>query len=274
MKERKIDIMWMYVLFAYLLFWAMVLGICGTASMVFHVSNITMRWLANLCAWSPTFALLIMFKKLRPNMTLKEFYRRAFSGKIKIKVLVLTAFSVIGGTLLSLLAVSTAEQKSFFSFFNMGIYSLPLSFLLSLLSGPTGEESGWRGYLRYELESRYGFVKGSLILGVVWAFWHTVLWFVDSSFVGVNLVLYIISNVVVMTALVIMMNVVLRKYDNLFYAIWIHFCFNFLYGFLEVDIWFYVILSVVYAIIAAFFLRYYIRDKKRSLGDKKEVSTK
>ena len=63
MKERKkLDMMWKYVIFSYLLFGVMVLGICGTASMVFHTSNLTMRWLANLCAWSPTFALLIMFK--------------------------------------------------------------------------------------------------------------------------------------------------------------------------------------------------------------------
>lgn len=271
MKERKKikkpDMMWKYVIFAYLLFWIMVVGICGTASMVFHASGLTMRWLADLCAWSPTFALLIMFKKLKPHMSLKEFYRREFSGKIKMDLLILTTCSVIGGTLLSVWILSIAEQKSFTSFFSMGMYSLPLSFLLSLLSGPTGEESGWRGYLRYELENRFGFVKGSLVLGVVWAFWHTVLWFVDSDFVGLNLIPYIISNVVVMTSLVIIMNVVLKSSDNLFYAIWIHFCFNFLYVFLVVDIWFYVILSIVYTIIAACFLISYLKAKNRTIKE-------
>jgi len=200
-------------------------------------------------------------------MSLKEFYRRAFSGKIKMDLLILTTCSVIGGTLSSVWILSIAEQKSFISFFSIGMYSLPLSFLLSLLSGPTGEESGWRGYLRYELENRFGFVKGSLVLGVVWAFWHTVLWFVDSDFVGLNLIPYIISNVVVMTSLVIIMNVVLKSSDNLFYAIWIHFCFNFLYVFLVVDIWFYVILSIVYAIIAACFLISYLKAKNRTIQE-------
>jgi len=264
-KNKELDMMWKYVIFAYLLFWVMVLGICGTASMVFHASNLTMRWLANLCAWSPTFALLIMFRKLKPNLSLKEFYRKAFRGKIKINLLIITACSVIGGTLLSVLIVTVAEQKSFSSVFTLGMYSLPLSFLLSLLSGPTGEESGWRGYLRGVLEHRFGFIKGSLVLGVIWAFWHTVLWFVDSDFSGWSLIPYIISNVVVMTSLVIIMNVVLKRSDNLFYAIWIHLCFNFIYGFLVVDIWFYVILSVVYAIIAAGYLLYYLKDKKKSL---------
>lgn len=259
----KLDVMWKYVIFAYMLFWVMVLGICGTASMVFHASGLTMRWLANLCAWSPTFALLLMFKKLKPGMQVKEFYRKAFSGKIKANLLIISACSVIGGTLLAVFILSVIQQKIFTSFFSFGMYSLPLSFLLSILSGPTGEESGWRGYLRLELEERFGFVKGSFILGAIWAFWHAVLWFVDSDFTGTSLIVYIISNLVVMTSLVIIMNVVLKKSNNLFYAIWIHFCFNFLYSFVIADIWFYILISIVYAIIAACYLIVYL--KKRML---------
>lgn len=260
--NENLDIMWKYVIFAYMLFWMMVLGICGTASMVFHASGLTMRWLADLCAWSPTFALLFMFKKLKPGMKVKEFYQKAFRGKIKINLLILSACSVIGGTLLSVFILSIIKQKSFTSFFSLGMYSLPLSFLLSILSGPTGEESGWRGYLRYELEERFGFLKGSFILGAIWAFWHAVLWFVDSNFTGISLIIYIISNLVVMTSLVIIMNVILKKSDNLFYAIWIHFCFNFLYNFVVAEIWFYAIISIVYAIIAACFLIVYLEKTR------------
>ena len=46
----NLEVMWKYVIFAYMLFGIMVLGICGTASIVFHASGLTMRWLANLCA--------------------------------------------------------------------------------------------------------------------------------------------------------------------------------------------------------------------------------
>jgi membrane protease YdiL (CAAX protease family) len=263
-KFKNMDMMWKYVIFAYLLFWFMVMGICGTASMVFNASPLTMRWLANLCAWSPTFALLIMFKKLRPNMTIKEFFLDAFGQKLRLDLLLLSTVAVIGGILLTVWALSVAKQLSFSSFFSLGAYSLPLASLLSFLSGPTGEESGWRGYLRPELNSKYGFVKGSLILGVVWAFWHTILWFVDSDFAGLALILYIISNVVVMTSLVIIMNVVLDRSNNLFNAIWIHFSFNVLYSFLVVDIWFFVILSVVFALIGACYLMYHLKQKAKS----------
>lgn len=219
MKEHRLVAMWRYVSFTYLLFWVMVLGICGTASMVFHASGLTMRWLANLCAWSPTITLLIMFKKLKPNMTLIAFYKQAFRGKIQLSLLLISACSVIGGTLLSVWALSIMEQKNYTSFFSLGMYSLPLSLILSMLSGPTGEESGWRGYLRDELELHYGFIKSALLLGTIWAFWHAVLWFVDSDFAGWSLIPYIFSNVIVMTSLTIIMNVVLKISNNLFYAI-------------------------------------------------------
>ena len=250
-----------YVIFTYLLFWVMVFGICGTASMVFNASPLTMRWLANLCAWSPTIALLLMLKRLRPETTLKKFLYQLFSKRLRFDLLLLSTVAVEGAILISVMVLYLFQAKAFSSFFNLGVYSLPLSFLLSLLSGPTGEEAGWRGYLRVELNQKNGLIKGSLILGVVWTFWHAVLWFVDADFTGIELMIYIISNVVVMTSLTIIINSVMEKSPNLFNAIWLHLCFNFLYSFLVVDISFYLILSIVYAVVALGFLAGFNRKK-------------
>ena len=47
----------------------------------------------------------------------------------------------------------------------------------ALLAGPLGEEIGWRGFALPHLQQLHGPVKASLILGVLWAFWHSPIWF-------------------------------------------------------------------------------------------------
>lgn len=263
-QRKKLAPMWQYVIFTYLLFWLMVLGICGTASLVFHAPPLIMRVLSNITAWSPTFMLLIMFKKLNPHMTLKTFYKNAFSGKLKGSLLLLIPIIISGSLLLSVFLLSLLEHKPFSSYFNYGTYSIPLSILLSLSSGPTGEESGWRGYLRNALNAKYSFLKASILQGIIWAFWHAILWFIDSEFLDWRLFPYMLSNVLVLTALALIMNIILEKYNNLIYAIWIHFCFNLPYCFLNVDILYYMILSVIFIIVALCCYLYRLNNLKKA----------
>ena len=50
----------------------------------------------------------------------------------------------------------------------------------TLLGGPLGEEPGWRGYALPRLESAFGPVRGSLLLGLLWTGWHLPLFFYPS----------------------------------------------------------------------------------------------
>ena len=159
--------------------------------------------------------------------------------------------------LLSAYVFSCIKGYSFASVFQKGSYPIIVSILLSFLSGPTGEECGWRGFLRPVFEKQYGFLKGNVLTGLVWTFWHTILWVVDNDYTsGIELFIYVLSNVVVITAIHIIMAVIMEKENNLIYAILVHFFFNLPYCFLKVDISFYSIIMVVYTLEAIGFLLY------------------
>jgi len=52
---------------------------------------------------------------------------------------------------------------------NLLLFILPF-FLVDLISN--GEEIGWRGYVLPRLQAKYNALTSTLILGVVWGFWH------------------------------------------------------------------------------------------------------
>ena len=263
----KINIMWIYVILSYVLFWGLVLGLCGTASMVFNASPLTMRILSDITAWSPTFAVLILFRKLKPNTKFMKFLKDCFNGKLKISLFLISGLIMLSGTFGTVGIVSLIEGKALKNYFTLGGYSFIASFFLSLFSGPTGEELGWRGYLRPEMNRRYGFLKGSIIQGIVWAFWHTVLWFIDSEFLDWRITIYVLSNVIVMTSIALIMNIILEIEENLLYSIWIHFCFNLPYSFLKVGISYYAVMCVIFPILACVLYFCYLKVISKTTED-------
>jgi len=48
-----------------------------------------------------------------------------------------------------------------------------VSFVLIFFGGgPLGEEPGWRGFALPRMQARWGALRGTLLLGVLWTFWH------------------------------------------------------------------------------------------------------
>ncbi|GCF09929.1 hypothetical protein KDI_34930 [Dictyobacter arantiisoli] len=74
-----------------------------------------------------------------------------------------------------------------------GLPLYPITYIgVFFLGGPFLEEPGWRGFALPRLQQRLGPLRGSLLLGVLWGFWHLPLFFIPgyngagSGFVGIS----------------------------------------------------------------------------------------
>lgn len=64
---------------------------------------------------------------------------------------------------------------------------IPLYLVMVVLmpwQGPVGEEFGWRGFALPKLQSKYGPLTASLVIGIVWGFWHLPDFFAPLGVVG------------------------------------------------------------------------------------------
>jgi len=262
MKKDKNNIL-IYVVVTYLLFWFMVLGVCGVAVFVFDAPQSVMKWLIALSSWTPTVALLILFKRLNPNTSLKMFYRDLFKERINFKILLYATLLIIGIFLLSASSIALSQGLPLSTQLQFALPALLGNIFFTAIQGASGEESGWRGYLLPQMEKKHGFVKGNILLGLIWAFWHAPLWFISTSYTGLSLMVYILVFIVSLVSFSIMMAIFMKKWRHLFLAFWMHFLFNFVLTFFAgQDLYLLIFMSVFYFASAVFLTILYSRKEK------------
>jgi len=177
-------------------------------------------------SWTPTFALLFLFKKLYPNGSIKEFYVNAFNPRLNWKIITFITIIQLINFICIVLFLSLKNNVTFNNLLDLSLQTIMMGFIWTLVSGATGEESGWRGYLQHSIQKGFGVIKASIIVGLIWGFWHAPLWFMG-GFSDIELIWYI---PVFMTALVsvsIIIGICYNYCKNLLIPIWIHFMFNF-----------------------------------------------
>jgi len=84
---------------------------------------------------------------------------------------------VLFGTLLSVTSVAavvvgTRVLSEFIANFGLALSTYLITLVAGIILGPLWEEPGWRGFALPRLQSSYGPLLGTLILGALWALWH------------------------------------------------------------------------------------------------------
>jgi uncharacterized protein len=96
--------------------------------------------------------------------------------------------------------------------------------LFQFFSGPFSEEAGWRGFALPRLQAKYSALVSSLILGVIWTFWHLPLFFLTGATqVGIPFPIYLLLVMTITFYLTWLYN---NTHGSLIITILAHFAYN------------------------------------------------
>lgn len=222
MRDRRTLL---FVTTTYLLFF-LAIGLIGAAMLLLNAPPVVVESLKLVSSWTPTLALLVLFPRLVPTGKRWSFVRGQFSARMDRRTLIMSIVpmtTVLIGTIATVGFVSGEAVPELVLFspiplLLMGLYQLPF--------GPAGEELGWRAFLLPHLQQRYSFLKGTLLTGLAWSFWHTPLWLL-SGYQGTELVVYVVSFMVAIMCCNFMIAYMFDACRNLLIPVLIHFLNNF-----------------------------------------------
>ncbi len=157
---------------------------------------------------------MIFFKRFYPNKTRKKFFKELFREVIDVRILLLIIFIQVALFVISLVVLSLVKNITISSMLETSLVTLTASFFINLISGPIGEEPGWRGFFLQELTKRKGFVKASILNGFLWGMQHLPLWF-TMGYSPLKLLFYAVSFVVAITSATVVMGYIFLKKRNL-----------------------------------------------------------
>jgi len=104
---------------------------------------------------------------------------RLFKWRVDVRWYVFAA-GYMAAIKLAVAVVHRAAIDAWPQFGTEALYLIPFAIAVSTVV-QAGEEIGWRGYALPRLAARLGLARASLVLGVVWAFWHLPLFYIAGT---------------------------------------------------------------------------------------------
>ncbi|WP_195575203.1 CPBP family intramembrane glutamic endopeptidase [Paenibacillus sp. 1001270B_150601_E10] len=215
-----------FIMLTNLIFWPL-FCLVGLAKML-EFPEWVFQVMLTISAWSSTFAFAVLFKRIYPEQRFAAFVKEKFKHKLKGSVLAMASLIQVSIFLLiMLIVIVNYKPDSIFTISSWGM--LIYYFLKNLLSGPLGEEIGWRAFALMELQKRHSPLKASVIIGFWWGLWHLPIWF-TTGYTGMELIQYVFFFMVSIISTSILMTACYNLNQNLIVPIIIHQFFNFFIG--------------------------------------------
>jgi membrane protease YdiL (CAAX protease family) len=217
-----------YIATTYIVFW---IGILLVGSIFLLVNNDLITDIGTIpLSWVPTIVLLIMFGKLLPGKKRKEWIKESFSSKINIVIVLITFVLFVFSVVLTYVIMFYVSDDVPGINSNLSSFgSVIVAIILSIITGATGEELGWRGFLQRYYEEKNGgnVLKGAFKVGLIWSLWHIPLWFTSASGDTVWFLLnHIVTFFVQCMCLSVIIAICYKRCRNMFIPMWIHFLSN------------------------------------------------
>jgi membrane protease YdiL (CAAX protease family) len=217
-----------YFVLSYTFFWGfLVLVIVILGMLRLHPDALpawTMPIIVILGSWMPNLAAVTVTGVLARREGIRQLVGKFFAYRLAVRWYLVGLFpfalAFVAAGLYRLAAGSALGNIGLSVGFWAGLI------ILNLLKGATGEEAGWRGFALPRLQETHGPVKASLILGLVWNFWHLPLWLL-SGYSGLDLLTYVLAFSVSIISLTFLLTWLSSKTPNSLVPIVIaHFSFN------------------------------------------------
>jgi len=136
-----------------------------------------------IAVWSPSISALIIW-----------FAKKELSTKF-LSLFSLPTFSpwlmVLFVPIIILLALLYFHTPGSIDFSKVSLKVFILLILLNLVLGPLGEEAGWRGFMLPILQSKFGWMGATLLIALIWSFWHAPLWLIKSPQSEINFWIFV-----------------------------------------------------------------------------------
>ena len=176
MKKQWMSTKYLVLFFTLTLAWT---WICGFIPVILGLTETSLgTFIFYFGGGAPSVVALFLVFITYPKDKRRDYFRRCFSLKQAgwkwplITIIVFTALSAVSIVLGVFILGFDMPTMDYIKAIAANPLNILLVILLSLISGPLNEEFGWRGYALDRLLMRFGFLKGSLILGFIWAIWH------------------------------------------------------------------------------------------------------